>query len=253
LRTRDLKPGFFRNEALSELPALTRLLYQGLWLMADREGRLLDSIKVIEAEVFPYEKVNVERGLTQLAAGDDPFIVRYQAQGKRCIWLPKFLANQRPHPHEVASQLPPCPDAAVTLPLQGNDLSQPISRPDPPHSLTLSQSSDLATSTSSTLGAAPPSDRAVAATTRATRDRLKAKYPIVSDDWTSLIDQFGSSVNARYWEWLDWIGEREEERAPKDPYRAFKGFLDKPGHTLRELQEPYGNHGAIQGSAAAAR
>lgn len=228
MRTRDLKPGFFKNEALSELPAITRLLYQGLWLMADREGRLLDNTKLISADVFPYEKVNVERGLTQLAVGDDPFIVRYQADGKRCIWLPKFLKNQRPHPHEVASQLPPCPDEAAALSLQSHDSGQPMSRPDPPHSLTVSQSRDLASSDLSLLPAGSP-----AVATATTRERLKAKYPITPEEWTSLITEFGSSVNARFWEWIDWIGESGEKRKPvKSPYIVFKGFLSsKPSVT----------------------
>ncbi len=37
-RARNIKPGFFDNEILGELPALTRLLFIGLWCLADREG-----------------------------------------------------------------------------------------------------------------------------------------------------------------------------------------------------------------------
>ena len=41
-RARLLKPGFFTNEDLCELPAFGRLLFAGLWTIADREGRLED-------------------------------------------------------------------------------------------------------------------------------------------------------------------------------------------------------------------
>ena len=33
-RARNIKPGFFDNEILGELPALTRLLFIGLWCLA---------------------------------------------------------------------------------------------------------------------------------------------------------------------------------------------------------------------------
>lgn len=39
-RARNIKPGFFINEDLVELPFSTRLLFAGLWIIADREGRL---------------------------------------------------------------------------------------------------------------------------------------------------------------------------------------------------------------------
>ena len=38
MRARNLKPGFFKNETLAEIEPLGRLLFQGLWCMADREG-----------------------------------------------------------------------------------------------------------------------------------------------------------------------------------------------------------------------
>ena len=42
MRTRLLKPGFFMNEELARLPVRARLLFAGLWCLADREGRLED-------------------------------------------------------------------------------------------------------------------------------------------------------------------------------------------------------------------
>ena len=51
-RARNIKPGFFDNETLGELPALTRLLFIGLWCLADREGRLQDRPKRIKKELL---------------------------------------------------------------------------------------------------------------------------------------------------------------------------------------------------------
>ena len=51
-RTRSIKPSFFDNEILGDLPPLTRLLFIGLWGIADREGRLEDRPKRIKKELL---------------------------------------------------------------------------------------------------------------------------------------------------------------------------------------------------------
>ena len=75
-RIRTIKPQFFLNEELSELPAMVRLLFIGLWTQADREGRLLDRPKRLKAEIFPYDNFDVEKGLRQLSEAG--FILRYK-------------------------------------------------------------------------------------------------------------------------------------------------------------------------------
>jgi hypothetical protein len=76
-RIRTIKPQFFLNEELAELPAMTRLLFVGLWTQADRDGRLIDRPKRLKAEIFPYDSFDMEKGLKQLT--DARFIVRYKA------------------------------------------------------------------------------------------------------------------------------------------------------------------------------
>ena len=79
-RIRLLKPGFFHNEILSELEPHARLLFAGLWLLADRDGRLEDRPKRVAIEIFPYEPhLNVDGLLSQL--DDAGFIVRYEVDG----------------------------------------------------------------------------------------------------------------------------------------------------------------------------
>lgn len=75
-RIRTIKPQFFLNEELAELPAMVRLLFIGLWTQADREGRLLDRPKRLKAEIFPYDNFDVEKGLHQLSEAG--FIHRYK-------------------------------------------------------------------------------------------------------------------------------------------------------------------------------
>jgi hypothetical protein len=117
MRTRILKPGFFKNETLAELGSHAMLLYQGLWLLADRDGRLEDRPKRIRAEVFPYfADQNVNGLLESLAKAG--FIKRYVVAGKGFISIPTWLKHQTPHHKEAPSEIPPNEggiDACVNL------------------------------------------------------------------------------------------------------------------------------------------
>lgn len=110
MRRRDLAPTFFKDPELVELPFEYRLLFEGLWCMADREGRLEDRPKVIRMEVFPADDVDCEEGLQALASKRK--IVRYEVEGARYIAIHDFGKDQHPHPKERASEIPP-PDAAM--------------------------------------------------------------------------------------------------------------------------------------------
>ncbi|SPP31372.1 hypothetical protein ARAF_0496 [Arsenophonus endosymbiont of Aleurodicus floccissimus] len=56
VRARNIKPGFFSNDDLAECEALARLLFAGLWTIADREGRLEDKHRKIKVMVLPMMK-----------------------------------------------------------------------------------------------------------------------------------------------------------------------------------------------------
>jgi len=103
-RARLLKPGFFTNEDLCELPAFGRLLFAGLWTIADREGRLDDRPKRIKAELFPYDKVDVPALLDALE--EKGFIQRYCIEGAHFIQIVSFRKHQNPHVKEAASVIP---------------------------------------------------------------------------------------------------------------------------------------------------
>jgi hypothetical protein len=103
-RMRTLKPTFFSNDQLAEVHPLGRLLFQGLWCMADREGRLEDRPKRIKAEVLPYDNANVERLLCDLEARG--FILRYCIGEDRFIQVRNFAKHQNPHVKEPPSTIP---------------------------------------------------------------------------------------------------------------------------------------------------
>ena len=103
-RARNIKPSFFTNEDLVELPLEDRLLFIGLWTLADREGRLEDRPKRIKMAVFPADNVDVDASLARLAKSG--FIARYEARGIACIQVLNFAKHQNPHVREAASELP---------------------------------------------------------------------------------------------------------------------------------------------------
>lgn len=105
MRTRNLKPNFFKNDILGSLDPLARLLFSGLWCLADREGRLEDRPMRIKAEILPFDDCDIEALLSVLQ--ENEFITRYASGGKKYIDIPKFSAHQHPNMKEAASVIPP--------------------------------------------------------------------------------------------------------------------------------------------------
>jgi hypothetical protein len=105
-RSRNIKPGFFQNEILADMPPLVRLLFAGLWTIADRDGRLEDRARRIKVALMPYDELDIDQSLDMLAAGPDPFIIRYEVDGARYIQITKWHEHQKPHHMELASQIP---------------------------------------------------------------------------------------------------------------------------------------------------
>lgn len=141
-RARNLKPGLFKNEVLGAADPLYTILFEGLWILADREGRLEDRPLRIKGEVFPYrDGVNVDDMLNWLQA--QGFIQRYEAQGKKCILVLEFVKHQNPHRNEAESVLP-SPEAV-----------QPTSAPEQPTVEAVEKKPEEIESASEFIGSAP--------------------------------------------------------------------------------------------------
>jgi len=111
-RARNIKPAFFRNADLAELSIEARLLFIGLWTLADREGRLEDRPKQIKMEIFPADNLDCESLVQSIA--DAGMIARYEHGGKRFLQIVNFVKHQNPHRDERPS----------TIPAQGSDVVQ---------------------------------------------------------------------------------------------------------------------------------
>ena len=104
-RSRNIKPALFNNEILGVSDPLYTLLFQSLWLIADREGRLEDRPLRIKVEAFPYrENINVDAMLQWLT--EKGFIIRYAYGENRYIQVVNFAKHQNPHKNEKESLIP---------------------------------------------------------------------------------------------------------------------------------------------------
>lgn len=104
MRSRNIKPGFFKNDLLAECDPLARILFTGLWCMADREGRVEYRTKKIKVELLPYDNCNIEKLINQLTSKN--FITVYSISGCNYIEINNFLKHQTPHIKEQASTIP---------------------------------------------------------------------------------------------------------------------------------------------------
>lgn len=114
MRARNLKPSLFKNELLAVADPLYTVIFEGLWCLADREGRLEDRPARIHFDINPGRALETtENALAWLH--DNGFILRYQVGQGRYIQVIKFKEHQNPHHKEPPSKIP-APGQAQDLP-----------------------------------------------------------------------------------------------------------------------------------------
>jgi hypothetical protein len=107
-RARNIKPGFFRNADLVDLPFEARLLFIGLWTLADRAGRLEDKTRQIKIEIFPADNVDCDSLIDLICKTG--MLERYEVDGARYLQVVNFAKHQNPHRDEKASTIPVKPE-----------------------------------------------------------------------------------------------------------------------------------------------
>lgn len=112
-RARNIKPALFKNEILGVADPLLTILFEGLWVLADREGRLEDRPLRIKAEIFPYrDGIEIQAMLNWL--DEKEFILRYTCEGKQFIQVNSFEKHQNPHKNEAPSEIPAFSEGCTT-------------------------------------------------------------------------------------------------------------------------------------------
>ncbi len=116
MRARNLKPSLFRNELLAVSNPLFTVVFQGLWCIADRAGRLEDRPAKIHLEINPGRAFDSTTAALDWLA-ENGFILRYEADGAKFIQVVNFAKHQNPHCKEPESTIPaPCKPGASTVP-----------------------------------------------------------------------------------------------------------------------------------------
>ena len=157
-RTRSIKPSFFSNDILAECEPMARLLFAGLWTLADRDGRLEYRPRRIKGALFPYDNCDIEGLVEQLA--DRGFVVIYRANGIDVLTIPTFSEHQRCHPDERSEGLPGPGDEAETCVIPGRNEkpgNPPADAPDFPANCACIPSSCIPSS-SNPSASCPPSE-----------------------------------------------------------------------------------------------
>ena len=97
-RARNIKPSFFTHDELADNDPLGRLLFIGLWTIADYKGELEWRPKRVKAQVMPYDDCDIEALAINLEKTG--FIRFYSVSGSDYVHIVNFNKHQNPHKNE---------------------------------------------------------------------------------------------------------------------------------------------------------
>jgi len=273
-RARNIKPGLYKNENLAECSIWARFIFPGLWMLADREGRMEDRPKRIKGELLPYDTVDVDPLLDELALNG--FILRYQLAGQCFIQICKFAEHQAPHVREQASTIP-APDEtdesttkevpSIAKAVPETSLDDGLPSPRSPDSLipsSLIPDSPITTTTPdgvvvpSDAGDVPPARSAKPAKPDCPHQEIIALYhellpqcPQVRDWTPARATQLRTRWNEDekrqsldYWrQFFEYIGTCDflVGRAGKEPFFADLEWMTKAGNFTKIREQKYEN------------
>lgn len=117
-RIRSVKPEYWADQDLAEQVSRdARLLYVGLWNLADEHSRLRGDPRYIKGQLFPYDD---DLGSEEIAALLDALalagkVVQYRTGSGTFMFLPTLASHQRLEPEKVPSKLPGPDDPGSVL------------------------------------------------------------------------------------------------------------------------------------------
>ena len=121
-RIRTVKPEFWVDETMAELPRDVRLLFLGLLNHVDDAGRCVDNERLIKAAVFPLDddvpSTTVRRWLDDLSTTRR--VVLYEVAGRRFLQVANFAKHQKID-RPKASTLPAPDDGRIVDVSPGHD------------------------------------------------------------------------------------------------------------------------------------
>lgn len=103
-RTRLIKPDLFIDPDIGDLTVNARYFFTGLWCHADKEGRLVYEPRKLKILIFPFDRVNIDALVKELAV--KPFLHIYPINGVTYLAIINWKKHQSPHHTEKESTLP---------------------------------------------------------------------------------------------------------------------------------------------------
>lgn len=113
-RIRTIKPDFWTDEKIVQLPYEARLLFIGLWNFCDDEGYPWDEPERIKLQVLPNDNASAASLLDLLHAAS-LVNIHITDSGRRAIYIPHFPDHQKVS-HPAASRIAPECTRKLTIP-----------------------------------------------------------------------------------------------------------------------------------------
>lgn len=115
-RARNIKYAFFENDELADLHPLARLLFIGMWTIADYKGDFEWRERKIKTQILPYDECNISEFAINL---DKSGFIRFYSDGEKIYCqIVNFNKHQHPHKNEHAK--------GSNIPLYTEDMRQLI-------------------------------------------------------------------------------------------------------------------------------
>ncbi|WP_293916577.1 MULTISPECIES: hypothetical protein [unclassified Sphingobacterium] len=96
-RIRTIKPEFWQDEKIAELPFQARLLFIGIWTLADDGGVLRGSEKFIKSQLFPYDDAlranEVRKWIDALV--NARMLIPLEYKGESYLYIRTFRSHQK--------------------------------------------------------------------------------------------------------------------------------------------------------------
>ena len=123
MRIRSIKPEFWKSEKMAQMSRDVRMLFIGLWNLADDFGRFRAHPSLVKGEIFPYDDdADVAGWLLELVKAG--VVVLYTVNGQRYGFVRNFAEHQKID-RRAASRIPPAPgedrEAPATIPSASAD------------------------------------------------------------------------------------------------------------------------------------
>ena len=124
MRIRSIKPEFYRSADISSLEWECRFLFIALWSYVDDNGVGVDKLSNITADLFADDLeddssetfARVSRGLQKLSEAGR--IIRYQADGKKFLYIVNWLKHQRiDKPNKERYPRPDAESSTISTPI----------------------------------------------------------------------------------------------------------------------------------------